>query len=847
MSDAPSNAAACACGTCPDCAPGSAPPPGALDPARWRHGVVRERLLERIGRIEIAETLPLAALTTRTRDDPAIALIDAFAGSLHVLAWNAARLADDATLARGEDRQALADLVALTGYQPRPALSATTLLAYTLDDFPGAPAEVKIPLGNRVASMPSPGTLPVMFETDLELIARPEWNRLVPVVPRIMAPVTKASTTLDLAGTHFAGKVSDRIAVALDTADGAKSWLVAQITAIAVMDKADPPRVRLTLGNPDSMGGLAADPADKGMLILLDKRAQAFGATSPDPLLFLKAPVAGDPVAAQINAAATPPEWNNFALKSPGVATGYAVDLDGTIAEAVAGRLMVILSSAGPQAVKISSAVEAARRNFGISGKIMRTTFTGATVTAIDAEVRTTSFAIESARYPLLSVPDATAIFPAPGKLAELVVEGAVALPTGRQLLLTGSALDADTGLWNDASEVAAIKSVSVESADPPRTRLVFAADLTSRFRAASVAVWGNMVPASHGERSPTGTELLGSGDATILNPRYKLARKPLTELPADGPQGYAPALEVRVGGRRYDLLPNLYDVPANAHGYRVETDGEGRAFVRFAGRLPTAPDSVEATYRSGAGSAGNLDAGRIVTALAPVPGVRSVINPVPSDGGSDAEGIEAMRGAAPRQLGTFDRVVSLADFEAFASGYRGVGKALASEVWLGMRGIVVLTVASASLRQPSQALIDRIGKAIRALAPPGRRLRVQGFTPMNAQATIAFSADPALRREDVEVAIRAALRARFGAASRHFAEGLARSTVIAAVQGVPGVTGVTLTQFGLPNGQPLDNGRLLVPGPAAAVDAATGAVSYALAGLLSIDPLAVQFEELKA
>ena len=42
-------------------------------------------------------------------DDPAIALIDAVAGTLHVLAWNAARLFDDGSLQRTEDRDALVD------------------------------------------------------------------------------------------------------------------------------------------------------------------------------------------------------------------------------------------------------------------------------------------------------------------------------------------------------------------------------------------------------------------------------------------------------------------------------------------------------------------------------------------------------------------------------------------------------------------------------------------------------------------------------------------------------------------------------------------------------------------
>ena len=843
-----SDAATCACGTCPDCATGARAPAGPLDARRWRHGVVRERLLERIGRIEIDTRLPLAALTTRALDDPAIALVDAFAGGLHVLAWNAARLADDGTLARGEDPRALADLVALTGYQPRPALSATTMLAYTLDAFPGAPAEAIIPKGNRVASLPKPDELPVRFETDAELVARPEWNGWVPTVPQLFAPVVKTSTTIDLAGTRFTGKVGDSVAVALDAADGTKGWLVGQVSAVSVLDKADPPRVRLSLGATSTVGGHAAGSGDKGVLVLLDRRAVAFGATSPDPLLLLKPTVAGanDPVVNQIEQPANQlPEWKNLKLTTPG-GTGDTVDLDGSIAEAAPGRLMLIAASSGARLVSISAATEAARRGFGISGKVTRTSFTGSTVTDIDSQVRMTSFLIESVRFPLLSLPDANAVLPLAAAAASLVVEGAVALPTGRTLLLTGSAQDPDTGLWSDASETAVVESVVAVAGEPVRSRLVFTAELAHRFRAVTLAMWGNVVPASHGESAATGAELLGSSDATVLNPRYTLPRRPLTQLPADGPQGYAPALEVRVDGRRYDLLPNLYEVPAGSHGYRVETDGDGQSRLRFAGRLPTAANSVTAQYRAGAGAEGNLAPGRLVTALAPVPGVRVVTNPVPADGGSDAEGIEAMRSAAPRRLATFDRIVSLADYEAFAAGYRGVGKAHASELWIGMRRIVVLTVASASLHQPSQDLVARLDQAIRALAPPGIRLRIQGFVAINPVVRIAFAADPALRRDAVEQAIRARLAVRFGPAGRRFAEGIARSAVIAAVQAVPGVTGVMLRAFGLANGQPLDNGRLLVPGPMATITA-SGAVSYALAGLGWIDAATTQFEELAA
>jgi hypothetical protein len=108
----------CYCGTCATCR-GTAPRPVVADPVAFRHGAIKHRMLTRIGSTEVDGSRPLNALGTRDDDDPAIALIDAFAGSMHILAWNVARLADDATIRRTEDRDALVDLTRLLGYEPR--------------------------------------------------------------------------------------------------------------------------------------------------------------------------------------------------------------------------------------------------------------------------------------------------------------------------------------------------------------------------------------------------------------------------------------------------------------------------------------------------------------------------------------------------------------------------------------------------------------------------------------------------------------------------------------------------------------------------------------------------------
>jgi hypothetical protein len=835
---------ACACGTCPDCSSHAAPRP--LDAAAWRHSTVRDGLLGAIGRVAIDGTLPLAGLTTRSLDDPVIALIDAFAGNLHILAWNAARLADDATLARSEDRQALVDLVALTGYRPRPALSATTVLSYGLDAFPGAPAEVTIPAGNRVVSMPKPGELPISFETDAPLVARPEWNSLAPVVPLQRAPVHKADVHFEVAGLAAPGKIGDMAALAIDApAAGDPNWLIGQITALDVL--ADPARVRLTLGGTREVAGASPAAADFGRLVVLGARTAAFGANAPDPLLLLKPGAPGvDPVVDAIDAATK--EWKQLVMTPPSgtPAQGNAlVDLDGSRPEALPGRLMLFAAGAARRMGHVQEVQELTRKGFGLSSKVTRTEFSGFPLTASGADfnalVRDTAIYVETARVPLLATPEAV-ILPNAATLDQMRVFGRVDLPAHRQVLLIGDALDA-VGQWETTGELAQVKSCVFNGDQPPTSQVTFTKPVVARFRSGGLLLLGNVVAASAGESQPAGAELLGSGDATRLDPRYPLSRGPLTQLPANTPQGYAPALEVRVGGRRYDLLPNLHEPPEGVHGYAVAPGLDGKSAIRFAGRLPTAINSVTALYRVGAGANGNLDAGRIATALAPTPGVRTVVNPVRADGGADPEDISTLRTAAPATLATLDRVVSLRDYEAFATGFRGVGKAQASELWIGMRRLVVLTIASSSLHQPPTDLTQGLGQALAAYAPAGRPMRIQGFSTLHPDIAIAYVRDPAFQREDVEAAVRSALEGQFGAPGRRFAEGLPRSAVLAATQAVPGVLGAVITGFSLGAVQP-DNGRLLAPGPSAVRDPVTGAITYGLAGLLSIDPSKVSFQE---
>ena len=119
---------------------------------------------------------PLLGLTTRDPSDPAIALLDVWATVADVLTFYQERIANEGYVRTATERRSLVELSRLVGYAPRPGVSSSVYLSYTLDDNQSEPIE--IPVGTRSQSIPDPGDLPQSFETSAAFIARRDWNDL---------------------------------------------------------------------------------------------------------------------------------------------------------------------------------------------------------------------------------------------------------------------------------------------------------------------------------------------------------------------------------------------------------------------------------------------------------------------------------------------------------------------------------------------------------------------------------------------------------------------------------------------------------------------------------------------
>jgi hypothetical protein len=181
-----------------------------LDAISWRvgtHGAFLETMKARLSSSELPE---LAALTTRQADDPAIALLDAWATVADVLTFYQERIANEGYLRTATERRSVLELARLIGYELRPGVAASVHLAFELETG----HEVEIPAGNRAQSTPGPGELPQPFETSDAIQARDTWNLLK---PRLTEPTLILPQNAELLGVlYFKGtdtqlKPNDRL------------------------------------------------------------------------------------------------------------------------------------------------------------------------------------------------------------------------------------------------------------------------------------------------------------------------------------------------------------------------------------------------------------------------------------------------------------------------------------------------------------------------------------------------------------------------------------------------------------------------------------------------------------
>src|SRR6516165_10178568 len=150
---------------------------------------------------------PLAALTSRAADDPAIAWLDACAVMADVLTFYQERIANEGYLRTATERLSVLELARMIGYELSPGVAASTFLAFTVDDSPGTQGSAAVSKGLKVQNIPPQGTLPQTFETIEDVKAYASRNALHPRLtrPQDLALVVDPTTNPVTVGLYLLG------------------------------------------------------------------------------------------------------------------------------------------------------------------------------------------------------------------------------------------------------------------------------------------------------------------------------------------------------------------------------------------------------------------------------------------------------------------------------------------------------------------------------------------------------------------------------------------------------------------------------------------------------------------
>lgn len=350
----------------------------------------------------------------------------------------------------------------------------------------------------------------------------------------------------------------------------------------------------------------------------------------------------------------------------------------------------------------------------------------------------------------------------------------------------------------------------------------------------------GNLVLADHGDTLPVEWHPEDPGwDTVLVAPpgpglvirgarpfRLGLREGPLAQrLPAPAgepasalaaasdPRATTPQVTLRLGNSE-DLartwLPapeGLLDRDGFDPAFAVEVEDDLRPTLRFgddiSGMAPADGSYIEATYRVGVGSAGNVgaDALRHLLTTHALPAIEAVRNPLPATGGLEPEPAPRVKRLAPDAFRAVQlRAVTEADYAAAAERHPEVGHARATFRWTGSWLTVFITVDRIGGAVIDDALRGSILAWVEAVTQTGYDLELQPPVTVPLDLELFVCAQRGHLRPDVERAVLEALSSRpggfFDPDRFTFGDSLYLSALVAAVEAVPGVDSVTLRRF---------------------------------------------------
>ncbi|MDE3084157.1 MAG: putative baseplate assembly protein, partial [Verrucomicrobiota bacterium] len=279
----------------------------------------------------------LRTLTARGGDDPSIALLDAWAAALDVLAFYQERVANENYLRTATELRSILELARAIGYELRPGVSASALLAFTLENktIPGAIPAATISAGAKIQSIPGQNEQPQVFETSAGLDARAAWNSLAgrtrgSAIPQFSQQI------LYLQGVSTGLQPGDALLVIGDERvgwAGSERWDFRRVQSMALNVPADPSQsyTAITIDRPLGKDSPHVEPAKKNPRVFaMRRRATLFGANAPDPRMLSSDTLANF-------SGSTTSGWANFNTSYSSTISDTVIYLDGAQPVAVQG------------------------------------------------------------------------------------------------------------------------------------------------------------------------------------------------------------------------------------------------------------------------------------------------------------------------------------------------------------------------------------------------------------------------------------------------------------------------------------------------------------------------------
>ena len=714
---------------------------------------------------------PLRTLTTRADDDPTFALLDAWACSLDVLTLYQEYIANEGFLRTAKERRSVLELARAIGYELAPGVAASTRLAFTLLDTPKAPREVELAVGTQVQSVPGPGELPQTFETVEAIVARPEHNAML---PQQLTPLKLdvGTDTIHLAGTGTGLRIGDRILLvgaARVTTPSSNRWAFRTVVDIDVDQARRSTKVRFT--------SALTSPLPTSPRVFGFRRSESiFGKSAPDPRMFSAA--TRTEIADLLDSSN---EWKDFTAK----ADDLALDLVGDIPDVIPDGWIVLQDPSHTRLYGVEGASLSGRADFSLSLTTTRVSVDhGTGLTGFNP--RSTIAYVASRELPLAEVPLESDV-----SGSQIALSGEVpAIERGRAVIVVGP--DATTG--QRRVEVALVKRTRVTGG---RTVLILEAPLTGAFQREGTVILGNVARATHGKSVPR--EVVGSGDGSRPFQSFRLRQNPVTLVPsASG--GAESTLSVRVNGALWSPVTSTWGYGPNDHIYVPRLDDDGETTLVFGdgvhgARLPTGSENVTVSYRVGIGSVGAVPADKLTILKTRPQGLKAATNPLPATGAEDPEKLADARINAPVTVLTLDRLVSVTDYEDYASAYPGIGKAQAVRLWDGRRWWVHLTLATSEGApvDDTSDLHRSLTADIDAHRDPVQRVMFDTFVERRFRFRAKVRVDDAYLYEEVIESVKDVLTEAFSFEARTFGQAVTGAEIIALIHGVTGVVAMDL------------------------------------------------------